>query len=133
MAIKALRTRAVDRGTLTNGAEMGIDGDWERGRVWFKRLRTEERVITIYRRANSSSSELVYTGELIQGWDEGFAGLWIEAMDEANIREKYERLAASRGARLHLLSWKVASVPPAANDKKRCTLETSKRIRTFPA
>ena len=55
--------------------------------VRFTRLRTEERVITIYRRANSSSSELVYTGELIQGWDEDFAALWIEAMDEANLRE----------------------------------------------
>ena len=32
---------------------MGIDGDWERGRVWF---RTEDRVITIYRRTNNSSS-----------------------------------------------------------------------------
>ena len=48
--------------------------------MWFKRLRTEERVI-------SSSSELVYTGELIQGWDEDFAALWIEVMDEANLRE----------------------------------------------
>ena len=52
---------------------MGIDGDGERGRVWFKRLRTEERAITIYRRETKSSSELVYTGELIQGWDEDFA------------------------------------------------------------
>ena len=33
LAIKALRTRAEERGILTNGAEMGIDGDWERGRV----------------------------------------------------------------------------------------------------
>ena len=41
LAIKALRTWAVERGILTNVAEMGIDGDWERGRVWFKRLRTE--------------------------------------------------------------------------------------------
>ena len=64
LAIKALRTRAVERGILTN-----VDGDWERGR------------------ANSSSSELVFTGELIQGWDEEFAALWIEAMDEANLRE----------------------------------------------
>ena len=31
LAIKALRTRAVERGILTNGAEIGIDGDWERG------------------------------------------------------------------------------------------------------
>ena len=83
----ALSTRAVERGVLTNGAEMGTDGDWERGRVWLKRLRTEERGITIYRRANSSSSELVYTGELIQGWDEDFAALWIVAMDEANLRD----------------------------------------------
>ena len=65
---------------------MGIDGDWERGRVWFKQLRTEDRAITIYRRTNNSASELVYTGELIQGWDEDFAALWIETMDEANLR-----------------------------------------------
>ena len=74
LAIKALRTRAVEKGILTKGAEMGIDGDWERGRVWLKRLRKEERAITIYRRANSSSSDLVYTGELIQGWDEDCRG-----------------------------------------------------------
>ena len=76
---------------------MSIDGDWERGRVWFKRLRTEERVITIYRRANSSSSELVYTGELIQGWDEDFAALWIEAMDEANLRDRVPVSTCFRG------------------------------------
>ena len=51
LAMKDLRTLTVERGILTSG----IDGDWERGRVWFKRLRTEERVITIYRRSNSSS------------------------------------------------------------------------------
>ena len=28
------------------------------------------------------------TGEMIQGWDEDFAALWIEAMDEANLWEK---------------------------------------------
>ena len=55
--------------------------------VWFKRLRTEEGVITIHRRAKSSSSELVYISELIQGWDEDFAALRIEAMDEANLGE----------------------------------------------
>ena len=30
LAIRALRIRAVEKGILTNGAEMGIDGDWER-------------------------------------------------------------------------------------------------------
>ena len=34
----------------------------------------------------------------------------IEAMDEANLPEK-EILAASRSARLHLLSWNVACIP----------------------
>ena len=37
LAIKTLRTRAMETGVLTHGAEMGIDGDWERGRVWFKK------------------------------------------------------------------------------------------------
>ena len=36
LAIKVLRTRAVEKGILAQGAELGIDGDWERGRVWFK-------------------------------------------------------------------------------------------------
>ena len=72
---------------MTNVAEMGIERDWERGRVWFKKLRTEDRAVTINRRTNNSSSQLVYTGELIQGWDEDFAALWVEAKDEANLRE----------------------------------------------
>ena len=66
--------------------EMGIDGDWERGRVWLKKLRTDERAFTIYRRTHSTSSELVYTGEIVQGWNEDFTALWHEAMDEANLR-----------------------------------------------
>ena len=66
---------------------MGIDGDWERGRVWFKKLRTEERAVTIYRRTNSTSAELAYTGEIVPGWNEDFTALWNEAMDEANLRE----------------------------------------------
>ena len=59
LAIRTLRTRAVES-ILTQGAEMGIDRNWERGRVWFNKLRTENRAITIYRRINNSSSELVY-------------------------------------------------------------------------
>ena len=110
LAIKALRIVAVERGFLTNGAEMGIDGDWERGRVWFKRMRTEEPVVTIYRRTNRTSSELVVIGEIVPGWNEDFAALWNEAMDEANLRE-WERLAAPRFAFFHLLSWNVAQVP----------------------
>ena len=39
LAIKTLRTRAVERSFLTQGAEMCIDGDWGRGQVWFKKLR----------------------------------------------------------------------------------------------
>ena len=70
---------------------MGIDGDWERGRVWFRKLRMEERAVTIYRRPNSTSTELVYTGEIVSGWNEDFTALWNEAMDEAmdeaNLRE----------------------------------------------
>ena len=46
LAIRTLRTRAVES-FLTQGAEMGIDGNWERGRVWFNKLRTENRAITI--------------------------------------------------------------------------------------
>ena len=52
----------------------------------------------MYRRVNSSFPELVYTGESIQGWDEDFAALWIEAIF----------VNKSPGARLDLLSWKVA-------------------------
>ena len=47
---QALRIRAVERGFLTNGAKTDIDEDWEHGRVWFKKLRTEGRAITIYGR-----------------------------------------------------------------------------------
>ena len=47
LAIKVLRTRAVERSMLTHGAEMGINGDRERGRVWFKKLRMEERAVTV--------------------------------------------------------------------------------------
>ena len=46
----------------------------------------------------------------MQGWDEDSAALWIEAMDEANLQEQ-EIQAASRGARLDLLSWNVARIP----------------------
>ena len=37
LAIKMLRKRAVEEGVMTQGAELGIDGDWERGRVWLKK------------------------------------------------------------------------------------------------
>ena len=60
---------------------MGIDDDWERGRVLLKKLRTEERAIT------STSSELVFRGEIVPGWNEDFTALWNEAMDEAHLRE----------------------------------------------
>ena len=65
---------------------MRIDGDWERGRVWFKKLRTEERAVTICRRPNSTSTDLVCTREVVQGWNEDFTALWNEAMDETNLR-----------------------------------------------
>ena len=70
-------------GILTHGAEMGIDGDWERGRVWFKQPRTEERTVTIYRRTNSTSTELAYTEEIVSG----------------------------RNARVFICSWNVAQLP----------------------
>ena len=55
---------------------MGIGGDWERGRVWFeKQLRTEERAVTINRRPNNTSTELVYTGEIVPGWNEDVTAL----------------------------------------------------------
>ena len=84
---KTLRTRSVERGVLTHGAEMGIDGDWDRGQVWFKKLRMEERAVIINRRPNSTSTELVYTGEIVPGWNDDFTALWKEAMDESTLRE----------------------------------------------
>ena len=36
LAVKMLHARAWERGVLTPGAEMGIDGDWEKGRVWLE-------------------------------------------------------------------------------------------------
>ena len=89
---------------------MCIDGDWERGQVFFKKLRTEERAVTIYRRPNSTSTELVYTGEVVPGWNEDFTALWNEATAEADLREK-EKQAAPRYAHFHLLLWNVAQVP----------------------
>ena len=54
LAIKMPRKGAVEKGVLTQGAELGIDGDWERGRVWLKKLRTDEMAITLFRRTNST-------------------------------------------------------------------------------
>ena len=96
LAIKAVRIRAVERGFLTNRAEMGIDGDSERGRVWFKTL---EDGGACYRDLQANQQlllELVCTGELIQGWDEDFAALCIETIDEANLREKETQAASQR-------------------------------------
>ena len=78
--------------------------------MWFKKLRTEERALTIFWRPNRTSTELVYTGEIVPGWNEDFAAFWNEAMDEANLREQ-EKQAAPRNAYFHLLSWNVAQVP----------------------
>ena len=89
---------------------MGIDGDWERGRVWLKKLRTENRADTIYRRPHNTSTELVHTGEIVPGWNEDFTGLWKEATEEANLRE-WEKQAAARHVYLHLLSGNVAQIP----------------------
>ena len=38
----------MEKDVLTQGAEMGIDGDWERGRVWLKKLRTDYRAIYMF-------------------------------------------------------------------------------------
>ena len=40
-----------------------------------------ERVVTIHRRTNSTSSELVFTGEIVLQWNEDFTALWNKAMD----------------------------------------------------
>ena len=41
-------------------------------RVWIKKLRTDERAVTFCRRTHSTSSELVYTGEMVPRWTEDF-------------------------------------------------------------
>ena len=76
---------------MTHGAEMGIDGDWERGRVWFKKLCTEERAITIYRRTNSTSTELAFSVEIVPGWNEDITALWNDALEEV-FHAKISRL-----------------------------------------
>ena len=48
LAVKMLRTKAVEKGVLTQGAEMGTDGDWRRGRVWLKTLTTDERAMKLF-------------------------------------------------------------------------------------
>ena len=60
-----VRAKAVEKGSFTQGAEIGIDGDGERGKVWYKKLRSEERAITKYRRTHSTSSESVCAGEIV--------------------------------------------------------------------
>ena len=56
--------------------------------MWYKKLRSQERVITLFRRTcNTTSSVSVYRGEIVPGWNKDFAALWNEAMDEANLRE----------------------------------------------
>ena len=80
LAVKTLRTKALEKGVLAQRTETSIDGDWERDRVWYKKLRSEECATTIYRRLHNNSSELVYTGELVPGRNEDFAALWNEAL-----------------------------------------------------
>ena len=55
--------------------------------MWYKKFRSEERAITIYRRSHKSSSELVFTGEIVPEWNEDFTVLWMEDLDEANLRK----------------------------------------------
>ena len=128
LAFKMLRKNAVEKGVLTNGAELGIDGDWERGRVWLKKFRTDERAITLFRRTNSTSSDLVYTGEIVPGWNEDFTALWNEAMEDAHLREQ-ERKAAPCFPSLYLLSWGVAQI--LAGPPKTRSGAPSKEARGF--
>ena len=90
LAIKVLHTRAVERGILCNGAEMGIDGDGERGRVWFKRYE--------------------------DSWMSYISGM------RKQCGELDSTCSRGRGVR----------TCGAANDKQRCALKTSERIRKFP-
>ena len=93
---------------------------------------TEDRVITVCRRINNSSSELVYTGELIQGWDDNFAALWVEAMDEANLGEQ-ESQAASGCSLLSALVERSVYASGAATDKAWGVLKTRKSACNFSA
>ena len=36
-----------------------------------------------------TSTELMYTGEVVPGWNDDFYALWNEAMDEASLREYF--------------------------------------------
>ena len=122
--------RAVERGLLTNGAEVGIDGDWERGCVWLKRLRIEDRAIC--RRTNNSSSDLVITGELVQGWDENFAALWIKTMDEASLREWEIQAGVTGCSSLSAFVLHCVHTCGAATDKEWSVLETRESICKIP-
>ena len=62
--------------------------------MWKKKLRMEERATTIYWRTNSTTSELVFSGEVAHGWNEDFAALWNEAMEEVILREQEVRTAS---------------------------------------
>ena len=115
LAINILRTRAVKRGVQTHGAKMGIDGDWERGGGWFKKLRTE-RAVTIFQRPNKihPQNRCLQT-KLCQGGTRTsrLCGMkpWMRPISD-NRREVVPRFAS-----LHLLSWNVAQVlagPPLA-------------------
>ena len=84
--------------------------------------------MTLFRRTYSTSSELVYTGEIVPGWNEDFVALWNEAMEDAHLRE-YGRKAAPRFPSLYLLSWNVAQIP-AGPPKTKCGA-LSKEARGF--
>ena len=74
-----------------------------------KRVSLAIRALRI-RVVERSFLELVYTGELIQGWDEDFAlcgqRRWMRQISGSR---RYRRRL--RGARLYLLSWNVACTP----------------------
>ena len=86
-----------------------------------KKLRAEECAITIHRRTNSTSSDLVYTGKIVSGWNEDFTALWNEAMDEANLREE------------HLLVVDCGTSPSGAAGDEWSGIKGSQSVRTISA
>ena len=79
LAIKTLRIRVLERGVWTHGAEMASTETGSAAVCGSKKLRTE-RAVTNYRRPCNTCTELVYTGEIVPGWNEDFTALWEEAM-----------------------------------------------------
>ena len=75
-------------------------------------MRTEDRsAITNYRRINNSSLELVYRGELIQGWNEDFAAWQISGVTGCSLLSALvERSVYTSGAATDK-AWGVLKTP----------------------